>query len=209
MRTDDKSYYSPLTIRLYALCVFLLLGILCYIGIEMRDIERQLAEAQEYIDEYDRQKAEEAKRAETPNVTEYDFSDWPNYIEPAEWMDGQRQSEDDYIRYPYILENVLITHYCTCELCCGRFADGYTYDGSVATPGVTIAADLSILPIGTIVDIGGNLYTVQDTGVRGYHIDVLCASHQEALERGKYYTDILVYENSTYSTDGMEVMFDG
>ena len=48
------------------------------------------------------------------------------------------------------IEDVKVTHYCCCVKCCGK-DDGITYSGVKATPGVTVAVDTSIIPLGSDV----------------------------------------------------------
>lgn len=85
-----------------------------------------------------------------------------------------------------------ITHYCTCNLCCGIYASGYTATGAKATPGRTVAADPEVIPYGTTIIIGGKEYVVEDCGgaVKGNHIDVLMGSHSEAVSAGRYYAEV-------------------
>ena len=61
---------------------------------------------------------------------------------------------------------------------------GITSSGAKVQPGVTVAADTSILPYGTVVYIEGvGLRVVQDTGsaVVGNKLDVAVNTHAEAL----------------------------
>lgn len=86
------------------------------------------------------------------------------------------------------------TAYCPCEKCCGAWAKNrpsgvvYTASGEVAEEGITIAADWSVLPKGTVVEIDGvGTRIVQDKGgaIKGNRIDIYFQSHQEALEYGR------------------------
>lgn len=77
------------------------------------------------------------------------------------------------------------TAYCTEEYAhiCGE-GHGITSSGAKVQPGVTVAADTSILPYGTVVYIEGvGLRVVQDTGsaVVGNKLDVAVNTHAEAL----------------------------
>lgn len=96
-----------------------------------------------------------------------------------------------------------LTSYCACEKCCGYWAtirplddNGdpivYTASGAIARQGVTVAADTSILPFGTVILIGGEEFTVQDVGggVDGKHIDIYFDNHQAAREFGVRYETI-------------------
>ena len=81
-----------------------------------------------------------------------------------------------------------ITHYCSCSQCCG-WSTGITASGTYATVGRTVACNS--LPFGTKIMINGNVYTVEDTGGMGNStIDIFVGSHQEALNKGTYYTDV-------------------
>lgn len=77
------------------------------------------------------------------------------------------------------------TAYCAEEYAhiCGE-GHGITSSGAKVQPGVTVAADTSILPYGTVVYIEGvGLRVVQDTGsaVVGDKLDVAVNTHAEAL----------------------------
>lgn len=96
-----------------------------------------------------------------------------------------------------------LTAYCACEKCCGAWAknrpldkDGnpiiYTASMAEAREGVTVAADTSVHPFGTVLLIGGNEYTVQDRGgkVKGKHVDIYFDSHEEARAFGLQYGEV-------------------
>ena len=84
------------------------------------------------------------------------------------------------------LQSVIVTGYCSCPVCCGANATGLTATGTRAQRG-TIAADTSIFPFGTqlnIPDYGEG--KVEDTGarVKGFRIDVWFPTHEEAVKWG-------------------------
>lgn len=88
------------------------------------------------------------------------------------------------------IEDVKVTHYCCCVECCGK-SDGITYSGVKATPGVTVAVDTSIIPLGSdvLVDYGDgeiHYYRADDTGsaIKGNKLDLCVGSHQEAINLG-------------------------
>lgn len=83
-----------------------------------------------------------------------------------------------------------ITHYCNCEICCGKWANGSTATGTEATEGRTVAVDPNVIPLGSEVRIGDHTYIAEDTGVRGRVIDVFVNSHEEALRLGTYKTEV-------------------
>ncbi len=98
---------------------------------------------------------------------------------------------------------VVATAYCPCERCCGSYArnrpDGivYTASGEVATAGVTIAADWTIYPPGTVVEIEGiGTRVVQDKGgaIKGQRIDIYFDDHAAALDFGRQTVKIRVLE---------------
>lgn len=85
-----------------------------------------------------------------------------------------------------------LTAYCGCSKCCGGHK---TATGTTPTQGRTIAADTSILPYGTQVVINGIVYTVEDcgSGVKGNHIDIFFATHEEAIAFGRQSAKVYKY----------------
>lgn len=95
----------------------------------------------------------------------------------------------------------LVTGYCPCRRCCGRFANGRTSTGTSAwKPGV--AADPDILPYGTVVEVPGyGTHMVDDTGIamrrswrrRGrLHIDLRFTYHYQARNWGVRYLRVRI-----------------
>lgn len=84
-----------------------------------------------------------------------------------------------------------ITFYCPGPCCCGQWASGGTASGTTATAGRTVAAGAD-LPFGTVIQIDGQEYVVEDRGVGSGCIDIFVDSHDEALRRGLYYTDVYI-----------------
>lgn len=113
-----------------------------------------------------------------------------------------REVETDAAPEPEWIEAVA-TAYCPCEKCCGEWAlnrpDGivYTASGAVAQVGVTIAADWSVFPPGTVVYIDGiGERVVQDRGaaVKGNAVDLYFEDHDEALVFGRQAVRLYVVE---------------
>lgn len=80
-----------------------------------------------------------------------------------------------------------LTAYCACSKCCGKWADGITASGTVATEGRTVAVDRNIVPMGSKLEIEGiGTRIAEDTGsgVNGNHIDIFFEDHQRALNFG-------------------------
>lgn len=84
--------------------------------------------------------------------------------------------------------NCRITFYCPCSRCCGK-SDGITASSAKARANHTVAASL---PFGTRLMIDGQEYVVEDRGVSGMCVDIYVDSHEEALQRGLYYTDVYI-----------------
>lgn len=93
----------------------------------------------------------------------------------------------------YITETFKLTAYCPCIQCCGK-TDGITASGTKATEGRTIAVDPNVIPFGTEVIINGHTYIAEDKGgaIKDNRIDVYFDSHQDALEFGVQYADVLI-----------------
>lgn len=88
--------------------------------------------------------------------------------------------------------NCRITFYCPGSCCCGAYATGITASGVPVQANRTVAN--GSLPFGTRVMIDGQEYVVEDRGVGGDQFDIFVWSHQEALARGLYYTDVYVID---------------
>lgn len=101
---------------------------------------------------------------------------------------SEQLTDDDCWEYS---ATCTITHYCHCAKCNGQqWAYGPTASGVMPEAGRTVAVDKSVIPLGSEVKIGDTVYIAEDTGVKGYHIDIFCSSHSEAMERGMYKTTI-------------------
>lgn len=77
----------------------------------------------------------------------------------------------------------LLTAYCSCPICCGKWSGGPTASGVMPQEGRTIAVDKRVIPLGTHVYIDGlGEFIAEDTGsaVKGNHIDVYMGSHTAA-----------------------------
>lgn len=103
-----------------------------------------------------------------------------------------------------------LTAYCGCSKCCGKWGENrpldengkpivYIANMSIAKEGVTIAADINVLPYGTKVIIDGHEYIVQDRGgvINGNRIDIYFESHQDALNFGVQYKEIYTERNKS------------
>lgn len=91
----------------------------------------------------------------------------------------------------HMIEDCTVTYYDICVECCGK-ADGITATGTRATPGITVAVDPSVIPLGSdvLVDYDDgeiHYYRADDIGaaVKGNYIDLCVSSHTEALQLGR------------------------
>lgn len=116
-----------------------------------------------------------------------------------------RPNNRDY-NPPIIVKNMTVTGYCNCGSCCSwRYtwygkpvitsgkAKGKTKKVGITAMGTrarmgTIAADTTIYPFGTIIEVPGYGFgRVEDRGgaIKGQHIDLWYPRHKKALEWGK------------------------
>ena len=93
-----------------------------------------------------------------------------------------------------------ISHYCACEKCCGKWADGHFASGKKVYVG---GVACNWLKFGTKIEIDGKIYTVEDRGAKSIFgdnnnhikaIDIYCDSHQEARNKGIYYSKVKIIE---------------
>lgn len=82
--------------------------------------------------------------------------------------------------------------YCPCRSCSGGYGTN-TASGRKAKAGRTIAVDRRIIPLGSKVVIDGHTYIAEDTGVRGYMIDIYMSSHSQTERYGARYKTVKVY----------------
>lgn len=138
--------------------------------------------------------AEEYEQAKEAYIAAEEMATYEqvNQMVNSEEEDSSEESEPEWER----LGEFRVTAYCGGECCCGAWADEdcTTASGKKAVEGVTVAADTSVLPFGTVIRIGDEEYTVQDTGsaVQGNTIDIYFDDHQDALEHGVKYQTVEV-----------------
>lgn len=99
------------------------------------------------------------------------------------------------------IKKMLVTAYCPCEKCCGKYADGKTSIGRDAKKTLGVAADPKVLSYGTKLDIPGiGVLIIDDTGgamrqstKKGIcHIDIRFHDHKEALRFGRQWLDVKI-----------------
>ena len=98
----------------------------------------------------------------------------------------------------YETVEMIVTAYCPCSKCCGKFADGVTASGRPAE-GFIVAAPPEY-PFGTWMSIegyaGGLPVPVLDRGgvIKGNKLDLLFDSHEAALEWGRKTIKVKVWK---------------
>lgn len=95
----------------------------------------------------------------------------------------------------YTLE-VDVTHYCACAKCCGSNANGITASGKQVSVGMVAMS--SYYPFGTMIEINGVMYTVEDRGGSGIEnnrarVDIYVPDHNQALRLGRFKTTATIY----------------
>lgn len=101
---------------------------------------------------------------------------------------------------PVSLGEFKLTAYCSCEICCGKWAynrpNGIVYGaiGEELKEGYSIAVDPNVIPYRTEVIINGKTYKAQDCGgaIKGNRIDIYFEDHNDALEHGVQYAEVFV-----------------
>lgn len=83
-----------------------------------------------------------------------------------------------------------VTAYCPLECCNGKGRAWTTASGAPMEAGKTVA--VGGLPFGTELMINGQLYVVQDRGVKGKHVDILFPDHDSALAFGVKKAEVFI-----------------
>lgn len=113
----------------------------------------------------------------------------------------QEEETTEYIS----LGEFKLTAYCSCEKCCGNWANNRAVDeegneivigasGEVLEAIVSIAVDKNVIPYGSTVLINGQEHKAHDCGgaIKNNRIDVYMASHEEAVEFGVQYAEVFL-----------------
>lgn len=134
----------------------------------------------------------ESKPIETSESEPEQVKDAENDILDAEINEETAETDAKWTS----LGTFKVTAYCPCEACCGAWANGITASGMTAAEGVTVAADTSVLPFDTIIQIDGEEYEVQDRGgaIQGNRIDIYFDDHETAEAYGVQYHEVLAKE---------------
>lgn len=115
-------------------------------------------------------------------------------VEPE--IEEPMDEDTEVVRY---INEFKLTYYDCCPQCTDYYYINQTASGTTPTAHRTIAADTSILPMGTHVYIEGlGEYVVEDTGsaINGYVLDVYVNNHSEIPSCGIEYRKVYVIERS-------------
>lgn len=125
----------------------------------------------------------------------------PDNVTVVETVIEEVEEVEEEISMPTerVIQDCIVTAYC-CENYPHICNDGdatYTATMTTPTPGRTIAVDPREIPYGTEVVIDGHTYIAEDCGgaIKGEkRIDLLFATHREALEWGVQTRSITIKE---------------
>lgn len=95
----------------------------------------------------------------------------------------------------HLYGNCTITFYDNGACCCGIWAGGHTASGTVPTANRTAASN--VLPFGTRILVDGQEYIIEDRGdgnMDAFWIDIFVGSHEEALRRGMYKSEVWIID---------------
>ena len=106
--------------------------------------------------------------------------------ERSEILDIEQEAEKD--KQERYLGEFLVTAYCNCKSCCGKWSGSPCKNGEYPQQGVTVACDPNVIPLNTYIEIEGyGIRKCQDTGnlIIKNRLDLYFSSHQKALKFGK------------------------
>lgn len=115
-------------------------------------------------------------------------------------IESNKDGDTNQAIEPVSLGNFKLTAYCSCQLCCGKWANnrpnGIVYGaiGEELKEGYSIAVDPTVIAYRTEVIINGHTYKAQDCGgaIKGNRIDVYFDDHQTALNFGVQYAEVFI-----------------
>ena len=102
-----------------------------------------------------------------------------NSVAEKKWAEEEKAK-----RY---LGEFVVTAYCGCKICNGKWTGSPCKNGEYPQQGVTVACDPNVIPLNTYIEIEGyGIRKCQDTGSKiiNKRLDLYFDSHQEALKFG-------------------------
>lgn len=130
---------------------------------------------------------------------------WYSFLDKEANKESSNCSDEYFTEDETIyLGKYYIIPYCGCPECCGMWGIGrpvscdgseivYTANQSVATEGITVAANPEVFPYGAKLIIDGHEYTVQDEGSNKSTIYLYFESHDDAEKHGIKVKDVYTY----------------
>ena len=130
--------------------------------------------------------------------TENEYTVRASNFSPEEYFDmvSRYEAEEQEYTEPFYDEQwaadggefygeFVLSAYCA-GCCCNGEWEGMTATGAKPVPGVTVAVDPDVIPLGSVITVNGAEYIAQDVGgaVKGNKIDILMGSHEEAKRFG-------------------------
>ena len=142
---------------------------------------------------------ENVAELETVTETEYEIE---TEVFTEEYIVIQTQQETEMETEPQTelisLGIFTVTAYCSCEKCCGEWANKrpldengnpivYGASGEQLIADYSIAVDLDLIPYGETIYINDMPYVAHDRGsaIKGKRIDIYMSSHEKALQWGR------------------------
>lgn len=121
-------------------------------------------------------------------------------VEPTPTPTPEVVQEIEVVKEPIVVEPetaiFVTTAYCAENYphICNNGDASTTATGTTPTPGRTIAVDPKVIPYGSEVIIDGHTYIAEDCGgaIKGNRIDILFATHQQALEWGRQTKEVII-----------------
>ena len=177
---------------IYAMIGIICMSIICLVIIGVTDKQKECKSdttTETTVKEIITTTEETVVEETTATITE---SDKPKIVETTKAVEKKEITTESskYIS----LGEFKLTAYCDCSTCCGKWSGSPTASGEMPRANHTIAVDTSVIPFGTEVVINGNVYVAEDTGsaIKGNKIDIYMSSHEEALDFGVQYAEVLI-----------------
>ena len=130
--------------------------------------------------EITKQVVKQAQQPMLKNIGYDRYFNIDNSVAEKEW-----EEEEKAKRY---LGEFVVTAYCGCKICNGKWTGSPCKNGEYPKQGVTVACDPNVIPLNTYIEIEGyGIRKCQDTGSKiiNKRLDLYFDSHQEALKFGK------------------------
>lgn len=129
------------------------------------------------------------------NATEWEIqTETFTEVEFVHQVEKQPETATEAVTEPQLISlgTFTVTAYCSCEKCCGKWAnnrpDGIVYgsSGEELVADYSIAVDVDLIPYGETIIINDREYIAHDCGgaIQGKKIDIYMESHGKALQWG-------------------------